>query len=62
MKDSLFRSNSKLFDEVESVKKSIRNGIRSQTRNCQSRSCETESRPDNNRAGGYNKALHRTSR
>lgn len=61
MKDTFFRSNSKLFDEVEAVKRGIRNDIRGQARNCQSKAGETGKTNAGSKPGGYNKALHPTN-
>lgn len=53
MKDSLFRSNTKLFDEVDDVKRSIRNDIREQARNCKSKSDVSEKVAAGSRSGDH---------
>lgn len=62
MKDTLFRSNNKLFDEVKAVKRGIRNDIRGQARNCQSKAGDRGKTNADSQLSGYNKALHRANR
>jgi hypothetical protein len=57
MKDSTFSSNSKLFSDIESVKRSIREEIHNKCRNVSSSPSVNSKKEDSKM---HNKALHRT--